>query len=56
MTGRQPHDLVLGQYDQDLIATSRPRAVRLTPPYVRGHPPSLERPPANRPWRIVALN
>ena len=41
---------------QDLIATSRPRAVRLTPPYVRGHPPSLERPPANRPWRIAALN
>ena len=41
---------------QDLIATSRPRAVRPTPPYVRGHPPSLERPPANRPWRIAALN
>ncbi len=41
---------------QDLIATSRPRAVRLTPPYVRGHPPSLERPPANCPWRIAALN
>ena len=40
---------------QDLIATSRPRAMRLTPPYVRGHPPSLERPPANRPWRIAAL-
>ena len=40
----------------DLIVTSRPRAVRLTPPYVRGHPPSLERPPANRPWRIAALN
>ena len=39
-----------------LIATSRPRAVRPTPPYVRGHPPSLERPPANRPWRIAALN
>ena len=41
---------------QDLIATSRPRAVRLTPPYVRGHPPSLERPPTNRPWRTAALN
>ena len=41
---------------QDLIATSRPRVVRLTPPYVRGHPPSLERPPANRPWKIAALN
>ena len=41
---------------QDLIATSRPRAVRLTPPYVRGQPPNLERPPANRPWKIAALN
>ena len=41
---------------QDLIATSRPRAGRPTPPYGRGHPPSLERPPANRPWRIAALN
>ena len=41
---------------QDLIATSRPRAGRPTPPYGRGHPPSLERPPANRPWRIAAFN
>ena len=41
---------------QDLIATRRPRAVRPTPPQVRGHPPSLERPPANRPWRTAALN
>ena len=38
---------------QDLIATRRPRAVRPTPPQVRGHPPSLERPPANRPWRTA---
>jgi hypothetical protein len=29
----------------------RPRAVPPVPPQVRGHPPSLERPPANRPWR-----
>jgi len=41
---------------QDLIAARRPRAVRPTPPQVRGHPPSLERPPANRPWRTAALN
>ena len=41
---------------QDLIATRRPRAVRPTPPQVRGHPPSLERPPTNRPWRTAALN
>ena len=27
---------------QDLIATRRPRAVRPTPPQVRGHPPSLD--------------
>jgi transposase-like protein len=36
---------------QDLIATRRPRLVPPTPPQARGHPPSLERPPANRPWR-----
>ena len=36
---------------QDLIASQRPRAVPPTPPQTRGHPPSLERPPANRPWR-----
>ena len=35
----------------DLIATKRPRKVPPTPPKVRGNPPSLERPPANRPWR-----
>ena len=36
---------------QDLIARPRPRAVPPVPPQARGHPPSLERPPANRPWR-----
>ena len=30
---------------QDLIATRRPRAVRPTPPQVRGHPPSLDADP-----------
>lgn len=39
---------------QDLIATKRPRPVPPTPPKARGHPPSLERPPANRPWRRAA--
>ena len=29
--------------DQDLIATRRPRAVRPTPPQVRGHPPTARR-------------
>ena len=38
---------------QDLIATKRPRAVSPTPPEARGHPPSLDRPPANRPWRTA---
>jgi transposase-like protein len=36
---------------QDIIATERPRAVPPVPPAGRGHPTSLERPPANRPWR-----
>ena len=36
---------------KDLIASARPRAVPPAPPRARGHPPSLERPPANRPWR-----
>ena len=37
---------------QDLIASRRPRAVPPVPPPGRGHPTSLERPPANRPWRM----
>jgi transposase-like protein len=35
---------------RDLLATSRPRPGQ-APPGTRGKPPSLERPPANRPWR-----
>ena len=38
---------------QHLIAKRRPRQVPPTPPQMRGHPPSLERPPANRPWRTA---
>ena len=41
---------------QDLIATKRPRAVPPRPPQARGHPPSLERPRANRPWRAFERN
>ena len=41
---------------QDLLATQRPRAVPPRPPQARGHPPSLERPPATRPWRTEAQN
>ena len=37
----------------DLVANRRPRAVPPTSPRVFGHPPSLERPPANRPWRTA---
>jgi transposase-like protein len=38
---------------RDLIVTKRPRAIPPVPPRVWKHPPSLERPPANRPWRSV---
>jgi transposase-like protein len=38
---------------QHLIATQRPRQVPPAGPKARGHPPSLERPPANRPWRTA---
>ena len=41
---------------QDLIASPQPRAVPPAPPQARGHPPSLERPPANRPWRTTDLD
>lgn len=44
------HDPV--RYD-DLIARRRPRTVPPVPPHKRGRPPSLERPPANRPWRAL---
>jgi transposase-like protein len=36
---------------RDIIATRRPRVVPPVPPKTRGKPPSLDRPPANRPWR-----
>lgn len=36
---------------RDIIANRRPRAVPPTPPHGTGHPQSLARPPANRPWR-----
>ena len=38
---------------QDLVAGKRPRKVPPTPPRTCGHPQSLERPPANRPWRAA---
>jgi transposase-like protein len=36
---------------RDLIANPRPSATVQRPPGTRGRPPSLERPPAERPWR-----
>src|SRR5665647_3066071 len=36
---------------RELIATKRPPTTPLPRPLGRGNPPSLERPPANRPWR-----
>jgi hypothetical protein len=36
---------------KDLIAAPIPKAIPPMPPGTRGHPPSLDRPPANRPWR-----
>lgn len=38
---------------RDLIVGTGPKAVPPTPPSTKGHPPSLERPRANRPWRIA---
>lgn len=35
----------------DIVAGQRPRAVPPTPPQTRGKPASLERAPAERPWR-----
>jgi transposase-like protein len=40
------------RYD-DLIVNRQPREVPPIPPQSRGHPPSLDRPPANRPWRAA---
>ena len=40
---------------RDLIASKRTLAAPPAPPGTRGHPPSLERPPANRPWRATEL-
>lgn len=41
---------------QDLIAAPAPKAVPPVPAGSWGHPPSLERPPANRPWRATDLH
>ena len=38
---------------RDLARTRSPKAVPPKPPQKRGHPPSLDRPPLNRPWRHI---
>ena len=40
----------------DIVAGKRPRRIPPAPPVARGHPPSLERPPAERPWRAADLD
>ena len=40
---------------RNIVAGKRPRKIPPTPPAERGHPPSLERPPAERPWRAADL-
>ena len=39
---------------QDIIASQRPRKVPPKPPGRHGKPPSLDRPPADRPWRQLS--
>jgi len=39
---------------RDLVVDPRPKATPPVPPVVRGHPASLERAPAARPWRSAA--
>lgn len=36
---------------EDLVVNSRSPVIAPRPPLERGHPPSLDRPPADRPWR-----
>lgn len=38
---------------RDLVADPKPKRVTPRPPTRRGHPPSLDRPLADRPWRAI---
>jgi transposase-like protein len=40
---------------RNIVAGKRPRKIPPTLPARRGHPPSLERPPAEQPWRAADL-
>lgn len=39
---------------RDLIRSARPRDTHPTPPGTTGHPPSIERPTSQRPWRTAS--
>ena len=41
---------------RDLVADPQPKKTPPTPPGQRGHPPSIERPRATRPWRSADLD
>jgi transposase-like protein len=41
---------------RDIVADPQPKQVRPSPPGARGHPPSLDRPRADRPWRAADLH
>jgi len=41
---------------EDLIVDPQPKTAPPVPPGRWGHPPTLERPPANRPWRAADLD
>jgi transposase-like protein len=38
---------------RELVVNPKPKATPPTPPLGRGHPPSMDRPPAGRPWRAA---
>ncbi len=38
---------------RDLVANSQPKTAKPSPPRAPGHPPSLDRPAAGRPWRAL---
>ena len=39
---------------RDLVAARHPKALPPTPPKKRGHPPTLDRPAPDRPWRKIS--
>jgi len=41
---------------RDVAAGRQPRKIPPNPPARHGHPPGLERPPAERPWRAADLD